>query len=272
MKIGFIGAGKMARALALGLVRSGTVAPGDLTCSSRTAESGRVFLDQFPKEKPHWTADNRAVVAENDLIILAIKPQNFPEILRDLKPVSAGKLFLSLAAGVTLADMSGRLDPAARIVRAMPNTPMQIGLGASVYAGQPNARAEDLAVIERVLRSAGQGWRVEESQINAATALSGSGPAYVFHFIDALVRAAMPLGLEEELARALALQTVLGSAQLAAQSELGPLELAAQVKSPGGTTVAGCAVLEENSALNDLMARCLAAAKAKADLLARNER
>ena len=104
--------------------------------------------------------------------------------------------------------------------------------------------------------------RWTKSQINAVTALSGSGPAYVFHFIDALIRGGAALGLPEELAKELALQTVLGSAQLAAQSKFPPLELAAQVKSPRGTTLAGCAVLEENDALNQLIARCLPPPKA----------
>jgi pyrroline-5-carboxylate reductase len=268
MKIGFIGAGKMARALALGLVRGGIVTPGEIICSSRTAESGRIFLDQFPDEKPVWTADNIRLVLTVNLVVLAIKPQQMPLALPPLGEAGAGKLFLSLAAGITLSHLAAWLHPTARIVRAMPNTPMQIGLGASAYAGQPGAREEDLALIHRVLGAAGKAWRVEENQIDAVTALSGSGPAYVFHFIDALIRAAVPLGLDEELARALALQTVLGSAQLAAQSPLSPLDLAAQVKSPSGTTVAGCAVLEENGALNDLMTRCLAAAKERASLLA----
>jgi pyrroline-5-carboxylate reductase len=269
VKIGFLGAGKMARALASGLVRGGLVFPGDILFSSRTADSGSAFLNQFPEGKPSWTSDHGALVAASDLIVLAVKPHQMGEVLAPLREVSAEKLFLSLAAGVTLAQIAGWLHPTSRIVRAMPNTPMQIGLGASVYAGQPGMNEADLALVRRVLGSAGQAWEVEESQINAVTALSGSGPAYVFHFIDALVRAALPLGLDEELARALALQTVLGSAQLAAQSELSPLDLAAQVKSPGGTTLAGCAVLEENGALNDLMVRCLAAAKARADVLAR---
>ena len=101
-------------------------------------------------------------------------------------------------------------------------------------------------------------------------ALSGSGPAYVFHFIDALLRGAVALGIPEELARELTLQTVLGSAQLAAQSPLAPLDLATQVKSPGGTTLAGCAVLEKNGAFNELMARCMAAARDRAAELARD--
>jgi pyrroline-5-carboxylate reductase len=153
----------------------------------------------------------------------------------------------------------------------MPNVPMQIGQGASVYAAGSTASDADLALVGRVLAAAGKAWRVDEKQIDTITALSGSGPAYVFHFLDALIRGAVALGLEQKLARELALQTVLGSAALAAQSSLTPLELAAQVKSPRGTTLAGCAVLEDHDALNDLMGRCLAAAKARAEALARGE-
>lgn len=259
----------MARALARGLVGGGIARDDEITCSSRSVESGRAFLDLLPGAQ--WTGDTAELVAGSELVVLAIKPQQFAAALPALRDASAGKLFLSLAAGVTLSQIGGWLHPEARLVRAMPNTPMQIGLGASVYAAGANATEADLALIERVLGSAGKAWRVDESQIDAVTALSGSGPAYVFHFIDALVRAAILLGLDEKLARELALQTVLGSATLASQSELTPLELAAQVKSPRGTTLAGCAVLEENDALNILMTRCLAAAKARAEALARGE-
>jgi pyrroline-5-carboxylate reductase len=269
MKVGFIGAGKMARALASGLVGGGISGDDEITCSSRSTESGRAFLDLLPGAR--WTDDIVELVATSDLVILAIKPQQFAAVLPTLREVSADKLFLSLAAGITLSQMRNWLHLDARLVRAMPNMLMQVGLGASVFAGGPRATEADLALIERVLGSAGKAWRVDESQIDAVTALSGSGPAYVFHFIDALVRAAILLGLDEKLARELALQTVLGSATLASQSELVPLELAAQVKSPRGTTLAGCAVLEENDALNILMTRCLAAAKARAEALARGE-
>jgi pyrroline-5-carboxylate reductase len=269
MKIGFIGAGKMARALAGGLVRGKVARADDITCSSRSAESGRAFLALLPGA--NWTADNVALVRGTELVILALKPQQFADALPPLRDASAGKLILSLAAGVPLAKIGGWLHPTARLVRAMPNTPLQIGRGASVYAAGSGATEADCALIDRTLGSAGQAWRVDESQIDAVTALSGSGPAYVFHFIEAMVHAAVPLGLDEKLARALALQTVLGSAELAAQSPLAPMELAAQVKSPRGTTLAGCAVLEENNALNDLMARCLAAAKGRAEALARGE-
>ncbi len=271
MTIGFIGAGKMARALATGLVRGGVAPAKDLLCSSRTEKSGETFLHLFPKGEARWTADNAQLVRESELIVLAIKPQQFLDVIPPLKEVSAGKLFLSLAAGVSLEKMRHWLDPSARIVRAMPNTPMQVGHGASVYTSGPNVTDADRVLIHRILTAAGKAWSVDEEQINTITALSGSGPAYVFHFLDALASGAVALGLPEEFAKDLAIQTVLGSAQLAAESDLSPLELAAQVKSPRGTTLAGCAVLEDHDALNKLIARCLAAAKTRAEELARGE-
>ncbi|MCE0497934.1 MAG: pyrroline-5-carboxylate reductase [Methylacidiphilales bacterium] len=266
MIVGFIGAGKMARALASGLVRGGVITAGRLICSSRTEKSGGPFLNLLPGAK--WTSDNEALVTESDLVILAIKPQVFSEVLPTLREGSAGKLFLSLAAGVTLEKIAGWLHSTARVVRAMPNTPMQIGAGASAYAGGAMVTEADYDLVQGILSAAGKAWRVEEEQMDAITALSGSGPAYVFHFIDALTKGGVALGLPEKLAYDLALQTVLGSAELAAGSKLAPLELAAQVKSPRGTTLAGCAVLEEHDALEKLMAKCLAAAKTRAEELA----
>jgi pyrroline-5-carboxylate reductase len=269
MIIGFLGAGIMARALANGLVASGVTPASELICSAPTADDGQPFLAAFPGAR--WTADNAELMQVSDLTILAIKPQVFSEAMRDLKDASRGKLVLSIAAGMTIAKIREWLDASARVARAMPNTPMQIGLGASVYAGEARVSPADYELIDRILSSAGKAWRVEENQIDAITALSGSGPAYVFHFIDALARGGVELGLSEKLARDLALQTVLGSAKLAAQSSHPPLELAAQVKSPRGTTLAGCAILEENDALNALIARCMLAARDRAEALARGE-
>ena len=269
MIIGFLGAGIMARALANGLVESGVASPADLICSAPTVEDGAPFLKAFPGAR--WTADNSELIRAGDLTILAIKPQVFPEAMQGLKEASRGKLILSIAAGMTIDKIRGWLDASARVARAMPNTPMQIGLGASVYAGEARVSPADYELIDQILSSAGKAWRVEESQIDAITALSGSGPGYVFHFIEALAQGGTALGLSPQLALQLAVQTVLGSAQLAAQSPKAPLELAAQVKSPRGTTLAGCAVLEENNGLNALMARCLAAARDRAEALARGE-
>lgn len=270
MIIGFIGAGVMARALGKGLVEGLVVSAQELICSAPTAQEGQPFLELLPGSR--WTPSNEEVVRTADFIIVAVKPQVIADAMGGLRDASTGKLFLSIAAGVTIEKIGAWLHPSARIIRSMPNTPMQIGVGASVYTGGPNVTKDDLALAGRVLSSAGRAWPVEECQIDAVTALSGSGPAYVFHFIEALIRGGVALGLSEQLARDLALQTVLGSAQLAAQSPLAPMELAAQVKSPRGTTLAGCAVLEENDALNELVACCMAAAKKRAEELARGEK
>ena len=270
MIIGFIGAGVMARALGKGLVEGKVVPAANLICSAPTVQDGQPFVDLLAGSR--WTASNEELVREADLTILAVKPQVIAEAMSSLHDVSAGKLFLSIAAGVTIEKIQSWLHPTARVIRSMPNTPMQIGAGASGYAAGPGVTKADLGLAERVLSSAGLAAQVEENQIDAVTALSGSGPAYVFHFIDALVQGGTALGLSEKLARDLAIQTVLGSAQLAAQSSLSPLELAAQVKSPRGTTLAGCAVLEDKNALNDLVARCMAAAKKRAEELARGEK
>ena len=262
MIIGFIGAGVMARALSKGLTHGGVVPSDHLICSAPTPEEGQPFVDLFPGSR--WTVDNAEVVRQSDLTVIAVKPQVIASALTIPREDSAGKLFLSIAAGVTIDKIHGWLHP-------MPNTPMQIGAGASVYAGGTNVTEDDLTLAKRVLSAAGKAWQVDESQIDTVTALSGSGPAYVFHFIDALIRGGVALGLTEKLARDLAIQTVVGSAQLAAKSNLPPMELAAQVKSPKGTTLAGCAVLEDQDALNDLIARCMAAAKNRAEALARGE-
>jgi len=270
MIIGFIGAGVMARALGQGLVEAKVVSAKELICSAPTPEEGRPFVELLPGSR--WTVDNGEVLRTSDLTILAVKPQVMPEALTPLKEISAGKLVLSIAAGVTIEKLRGWLHPTTRVVRAMPNMLVQIGAGATAYAGAPNVTEADLALAGRVLSASGKAWRVEENQLDAVTALSGSGPAYVFHFIEALVRGGVALGLSEELAKNLAIQTVLGSAQLTAQSPLTPLELAAQVKSPRGTTLAGCAILEENDAFNRLVARCMAAAKKRAEELAGSEK
>jgi pyrroline-5-carboxylate reductase len=270
MIIGFIGAGVMARAIGKGLVDAEVVTTKELICAAPTPADGQPFLDLLPGSR--WTPDNCDVLRAGDVVILAVKPQHLAEALAGLKACSAGKLMLSIAAGVTIEKLRGMLHPNARVVRSMPNMLLQIGAGASAYAGAPNVTEADLALAERVLSASGKAWRVEEKQLDAVTALSGSGPAYVFHFIEAMTRGGVALGLAPELAKNLAIQTMLGSAQLAAHSHLAPMDLAAQVKSPRGTTLAGCAILEENGALDQLVARCMAAAKTRAEELARGEK
>src|ERR1700728_2290097 len=159
MIIGFIGAGVMARAIGKGLVDAGVVSAKELICSAPTPADGQPFLDLLPGSR--WTPDNCDAMRAGDVVILAVKPQHLGEALAGLKDCAAGKLILSIAAGVTIEKLRGLLHPTARGIRSMPNMLLQIGTGASAYAGGPNATDADLALAERVLGASGKAWRVE---------------------------------------------------------------------------------------------------------------
>jgi pyrroline-5-carboxylate reductase len=245
MKIGIIGAGKMATAMALGLTHKKLVGPRDIMASARSAKSRERFLSHFPAGFVRWTTDNAEVIRCSDVIILGIEPQGMIEALKPLNAASAHKLFLSIASRIPLTALEKTLHPTSRVVRCMPNTPMQIGAGASVYATGKKATAQDEADIKKILEAGGAAWKLEEKLINAASTLSGSGPAYVYHFIAALAEGAVDLGLAPDLALALAVKTVEGSARMVASTQLDPYTLANQVKTPGGTTIAAFKVLEK---------------------------
>ena len=267
---GFLGAGKMARALAGGLGRA-TPRPaflGGLTASARTPAT----LDKFAaalgsaRELFRPAADNRQLVQSSEVIILGIKPAQAAEVLPPLRDLAAGRLFISLLAGVPLARLQEHLGPEARLIRAMPNTPALIGEGITAYALGASATEADAALAQAVLQAVGQALRVEESQLDAVTALSGSGPAYVFHFLNALIAGGIAEGLPPETARTLALQTVLGAAKLVATTGESPLTLADQVKSPNGTTVAACNLLAERHWEETLRAAIAAARRRATEL------
>jgi len=256
----------MASAMARGIGKAGIARPDEMIASARSEESRRKFLSDPALNNVRWTCDNGQVVRESETIILAVKPQQFGEVLPTFQKEAAGKLFISVAAGITLARLRELLGDKARVIRAMPNQGMVVGEGASVYAGGPEITAEEFERGHAILTAGGKAWRVEEELINVITAVSGSGPAYVFHFIEALTLAGVAQGLVREFALALAVQTVLGGAQMAAQSGEEPLVLADRIKSPKGTTIAACEVLESD--LNDLMIRTVEAARKRAEELA----
>ncbi len=272
MKIGFIGCGKMATALARGAVGAELVRPVEIMASGLESDTAakHAFLGALSHENgaPAWTADNTEVVRFADLCVIAVKPQHAAEALAPIKPLAEGKVFLSIMAGVPISGLTDMLGTEAKIIRSMPNTPMQVGAGASVYAPGPNLGIEEVAPARDLLAASGNAWRVDEGHIDAVTALSGSGPAYVYHFIQGLIDGGEELGLDRKLARDLAVQTVLGAAQMVeSHIELSPLELASHVKSPGGTTLAGCEVLEQGG-FEPLVRQAMAAAKKRAEELA----
>lgn len=202
-----------------------------------------------------------AALLANAVIVLAVKPQQMREAVQALAPLLGDQLLMSVAAGVRASDLSRWLQGHRRVVRTMPNTPALVGLGATGLAALPGTPPQDRALAEAIMGAVGcTVWVDDEVRLDAVTALSGSGPAYVFRFIECLIAGGQQLGLDAEQARRLALQTVLGAAQLASSSEEPVSVLRERVTSKGGTTAAALAVFEAG-ALPDLVARAMAAAE-----------
>jgi pyrroline-5-carboxylate reductase len=245
LRIGFLGAGAMGEALAGGLVAAGVPAArlraADPEAARREAVAQALAIAVGD--------DNAAVVRESDVVVVAIKPGLVGRVLaalrKDLGADLARPLWVSIAAGVSLAKLAAELPAGARIVRAMPNTPALVRAGATAFAANATTTATDRAVVQALFESVGLAWEApDEALLDAVTGLSGSGPAYVFVFLEALADAGVRAGLPREAAHRLACQTVLGSARLALESGLHPGQLKDRVTSPGGTTIAGLARLE----------------------------
>ncbi|CBW73949.1 Pyrroline-5-carboxylate reductase (EC 1.5.1.2) [Mycetohabitans rhizoxinica HKI 454] len=235
MKIAFIGAGNMAAALIGGLLKRGIPA-ADLYAIDPSADARARLTQQHPIRTGE-AAD--ASLGDYDAIVIAVKPQVMKAVVESLVPWLRAQLIISIAAGIRAADIAHWLNGYQRVIRTMPNTPALIGSGVTGLAALHGVDDAGRALAERVLRAVGEVvWCDDESKIDAVTAISGSGPAYVFYFIEALQRAARELGLDDEQARALALATFTGAAQLAAQSGEPASVLRERVTSKGGTTAA----------------------------------
>ena len=253
----FIGAGHMARALIAGLRRQGVM--GDqIQVHAPSAPRRDALAAEFGIRSLPATAQK---LPAHGVVIYAAKPKQMPSVLTEWRHsfTDAGVLFLSVAAGISSTRIAAELDAGTAIVRSMPNTPTQIGVGATALYARDTTSAEQRQIAESIMAAVGKVyWLSDESLMDTVTALSGSGPAYVLLFLEALEDAAVLQGLDRPTARALAVQTVLGTAQMAAASGLSPTELRHQVTSPGGTTAAGLAAWEEH--LRPLAQRALAAA------------
>lgn len=239
--LGIIGAGVMGTALLKGLLTKGIVS-GDEVLAIEPIEERR---NQVSKELGiAFTDDYKELAAKCDTILIAVKPQMIKNVLPLLgKVVKSEHLVISIAAGVVLGLLEDNMT-AAKVVRVMPNTPAQFGCGISAYALGTKVKTEDIATIESVLGAVGQFIRVEESQMDAVTAVSGSGPAYVFKFIEAMIEAGVMMGLTYAQSRKLTVETILGSAQMLKSSEKHPAQLKNEVTSPAGTTAAALCELE----------------------------
>ena len=242
-RIAFIGAGAMMQALAGGLIEAG-VASDRLCAADPDREQRRRAEERLGLET---YASNAEAVARSDLVVLAVKPGVVPAALEELAgaPGLDQRLWISIAAGVSLARVEAALPSGARVIRAMPNTPALVGAGATALCANAAATPEDRAAAEALFRAVGITWEApEEGLLDAVTGLSGSGPAYVFVILEALGDAGVHMGLPRDAAYRLALQTVYGAAKMALESDLHPASLKDQVTSPGGTTVAGLERLE----------------------------
>ncbi|MFP6641124.1 MAG: pyrroline-5-carboxylate reductase [Myxococcota bacterium] len=257
-RIGFIGCGAMASALAGGLARMG-VALDNMEAADPAADQRQAFESAVGVQTG---ADNDALVERSDLVVLCVKPTVVGTVLSDLSGDAdlLRPLWVSIAAGIPLATLESGLPDGARIIRAMPNTPALVGEGATAYCANAATRPNETAMAEALFSAVGITWQApEEGLLDAVTGLSGSGPAYVFLFIEALIEAGIQQGLPEAASQQLALQTVFGAAKLALHDDRSPRTLLEQVSSPGGTTVAGLAELDA-SGLRDAVARAVEAA------------
>ncbi|MDO9227717.1 MAG: pyrroline-5-carboxylate reductase [Pseudomonadota bacterium] len=241
MKIGFIGGGNMAAAIIGGLLQKGF------------AREDIIVAEQQPERRP-WLArefgvevvDNAAAALTADVVLLAVKPQQLRAALCCLPSLDPGQLIVSIAAGVRAGDISRWLRDHPTVVRAMPNTPALVGAGITGLYALPGVDEAHKALATQLLEAVGSVvWVDSEAQIDAVTAISGSGPAYVFLFIEALEQAAVDLGLPAVTARQLTLHTFLGAAALAIRDKSTPAELRERVTSKGGTTERGLLALEE---------------------------
>jgi pyrroline-5-carboxylate reductase len=242
LRLGFLGAGKMATALARGWIDARLAVPGGILASDPVPAARQSFTAVTGARA---TADNREVVAGSDLLLLAVKPQSMAALLAEVRPlVTSRHLIVSIAAGVTLKALAEGFGPDRRLVRVMPNTPCLVGASAAGYAAGPGATADDLALVDRLLNAVGRAFRLPEHLLDAVTGLSGSGPAFVYVMIEALSDGGVRVGLPRDVATALAAQTVLGSAKMVLETGSHPGVLKDQVTSPGGTTIAGLHALE----------------------------
>ena len=241
--LGFAGAGQMATALARGLTASGLV-PAERVCAF---DPDRAAAERFSTETGCRTVPDFADLWEpGGVIVLAVKPQIMPKVLADAASlVRPDHLVVSIAAGVSLDTLQSGLGADCRLVRVMPNTPALAGCGAAACAGGGAATDDDVHLVRQLLGSVGLAIQVAEPLLDAVTGLSGSGPAYVYQFIEALSDGGVRMGLPRESATRLAAQTVLGAAKMVLETGRHPGELKDAVTSPGGTTIAGIHALEQ---------------------------
>lgn len=254
----------MATALARGFRAAGLAGAEDMLAFDPVSAATDAFA-AATGGKP--ARSNQDVAAGADIVFLAVKPQQMSAVLAELRGKLAERhLVVSVAAGVTLGRLTEGLGPGPRLVRVMPNTPCLVGAGACAYCLGPGATADDAATVERLLKAVGVVRRVDEKLLDAVTGLSGSGPAFVCVMIEALADGGVRAGLPRDVALQLAAQTVMGTARMVLETGEHPAALKDQVASPGGTTIAGLAALENQGFRGAAIAAVEAAARRSEEL------
>ncbi len=267
-KIGFIGAGKMGSAIIKGILGAGLVHRSQLAASDPVEALGKALVEETGVR---FMQGNAALVEASDIVLLAVKPQVMDGMLKELAAASlGGRLWISIAAGVPISRIEGLLPEGTRVVRVMPNTPCLVGQAASAYSGGRWAKDEDLHKVGEIFSSVGLAVSVDEHHLDAVTALSGSGPAYVFLFIESLTAGGVQMGLNRDVALKLALQTVYGSVVMARDAKEHLAELRDAVTSPAGTTAAGLFALEQGAFRATVM-EAVAQATERSEALGRGE-
>ncbi|MBL1142146.1 MAG: pyrroline-5-carboxylate reductase [Proteobacteria bacterium] len=257
--IAFIGCGNMSRSLIGGLIANG-VKQEKLIATDMDSEQRDAIAKQF---NIATMADNNEAVDKADVILIAVKPQVMHSVINEIADSvkDTSKLIISIAAGVRLESISGWLGNTAAVVRVMPNTPALIQAGAAALYANEHTSETQKNIAEAMMRSVGSAiWLDSEEQMDAVTALSGSGPAYFFYFMEAMEKAAIDMGLSEEHARLLTIETAVGASKMALLSSYDPAELRQQVTSPGGTTEQAINSLTQGK-LDELVQNAMEAAK-----------
>lgn len=257
MKIGFLGAGNMAEALVSGLLKQGIAAAGDIYVSDVVAERCQYFASTFGVQAME---NNMDVASATDVLVLAVKPQGMKPLLQEIAGSLAHRpLLISIAAGLPVHLFESVLGGDVRVIRAMPNTPALVGQGMTAICRGQHASAPDLDTAADLLGAVGEVVRVEEADMDAVTAVSGSGPAYIFYVMEAMLEAASRMGMDADVARSLVLRTVEGAAALALASSGDPGTLRQRVTSKGGTTAAALAVMDEEEIHDHIITAMLSA-------------
>jgi pyrroline-5-carboxylate reductase len=262
-KIGFLGGGRMAEALIKGILHAGLTESSQIIAVDPDKDR-RQFLDESFAIS---TGKLHSMLSDCAIVILAVKPQIMGRLLEECAEWLTGKhLVISIAAGIPIPFIEGRLAAGCRVIRVMPNTPALVLQGASALSGGANATSDDMETAIQIFSAIGKSIVLPENYLDAVTGLSGSGPAYVFQFIDALVDGGVKVGLSRQDAETLVLQTVLGSVKLAMETGKHPALLTAMVTSPGGTTIAGLHELEKAGFKEGIMTAVEAATRRSEEL------